>query len=124
MADDDEGGYGKPPKHSRFKKGQSGNPRGRPRGTPNLTTAIANVMKSKVPVRKGDQTLWMSSTDAIAHKLFQQTLALRDLIEYGRLSDAFADAIQKSTPFAPEDLEILQEALARQKPDEPPDSER
>jgi Family of unknown function (DUF5681) len=30
--DDDEGvGYGKPPKLSRFKKGQSGNPRGRPR---------------------------------------------------------------------------------------------
>jgi Family of unknown function (DUF5681) len=25
-------GYGKPPVHSRFRKGQSGNPRGRPRG--------------------------------------------------------------------------------------------
>jgi hypothetical protein len=29
--DDDSIGYGKPPKHSRFKKGQSGNPRGRKR---------------------------------------------------------------------------------------------
>lgn len=26
-----EVGYGKPPKHTRFKKGQSGNPKGRPR---------------------------------------------------------------------------------------------
>ena len=25
-------GYGRPPEHSRFRKGQSGNPRGRPRG--------------------------------------------------------------------------------------------
>jgi hypothetical protein len=34
MADDndDEVGYGKPPKHGQFKPGKSGNPRGRPRG--------------------------------------------------------------------------------------------
>lgn len=32
-ADKDDGkvGYGKPPKHSRFKAGQSGNPKGRPK---------------------------------------------------------------------------------------------
>ena len=29
---DYEVGYGKPPKHTRFKKGQSGNPKGRPKG--------------------------------------------------------------------------------------------
>jgi hypothetical protein len=28
-----EVGYGKPPKHSRFKKGKSGNPQGRSKGT-------------------------------------------------------------------------------------------
>jgi len=28
-------GYGKPPAHSRFKPGQSGNPRGRPKGVKN-----------------------------------------------------------------------------------------
>ena len=32
MMDGHEVGYKKPPKHSQFKKGQSGNPRGRPRG--------------------------------------------------------------------------------------------
>lgn len=34
MSDDDkpyEVGYRKPPKHGRFQKGQSGNPRGRPK---------------------------------------------------------------------------------------------
>ncbi|WP_298309125.1 DUF5681 domain-containing protein [uncultured Erythrobacter sp.] len=36
MSDDDyEIGYGKPPKHTRFKKGHSGNPAGRPRGAKN-----------------------------------------------------------------------------------------
>ena len=30
-SDTGETGYGKPPKHSRFQKGTSGNPQGRPR---------------------------------------------------------------------------------------------
>jgi len=36
MSNDYEVGYKKPPKQGRFKKGQSGNPRGRPSGTKNL----------------------------------------------------------------------------------------
>ena len=32
MSDNENIGYGKPPKHTRFKKGQSGNPKGRPKG--------------------------------------------------------------------------------------------
>jgi hypothetical protein len=35
-----EVGYAKPPLETRFKKGQSGNPRGRPRGTRNKLPAL------------------------------------------------------------------------------------
>ncbi len=38
---DDEVGYGKPPKHSRFKKGQSGNPAGRKAGDRSKSTSFA-----------------------------------------------------------------------------------
>ena len=37
-------GYGRPPSHSRFRKGVSGNPRGRPRG---MTAARANRLACK-----------------------------------------------------------------------------
>src|SRR3954452_21014644 len=41
---DYEVGYGKPPRHTRFKKGQSGNPRGRPSGSKNLSTALNELV--------------------------------------------------------------------------------
>lgn len=43
-------GYGKPPVNTRFKKGQSGNPKGRPKGSTSLHTLINTVLAQKVPV--------------------------------------------------------------------------
>ena len=50
-----EVGYGRPPKNTRFKSGQSGNPKGRPAGRPNAKTTIARVISEKVPVREGEK---------------------------------------------------------------------
>ena len=43
-------GYGKPPRHTRFKKGQSGNPRGRPSGSKNLATVLSEALNELVIV--------------------------------------------------------------------------
>lgn len=45
---DYEVGYGKPPKRTRFKKGQSGNPKGRPKGAKGFTASLKREMESKV----------------------------------------------------------------------------
>jgi Family of unknown function (DUF5681) len=45
---DYEVGYGKPPRHTRFSKGQSGNPRGRPRGAKNLKTLLHEVLSERI----------------------------------------------------------------------------
>ena len=54
MPRDEEGdyqvGYGKPPRHTRFKKGQSGNPRGRPPGAKNLSTLLNEALNEMVVV--------------------------------------------------------------------------
>jgi Family of unknown function (DUF5681)/Histidine kinase-, DNA gyrase B-, and HSP90-like ATPase len=43
-------GYGKPPRHTRFKKGQSGNLKGRPKGSQNLTTLLSEALNERVIV--------------------------------------------------------------------------
>ena len=53
MPDDDddyEVGYARPPRHSRFVKGQSGNPRGRPRGAENIKTLLDEALNERVVV--------------------------------------------------------------------------
>jgi hypothetical protein len=41
-------GYGSPPVHSQYKKGQSGNPGGRKKGCRNFKTILATVMDSEI----------------------------------------------------------------------------
>lgn len=52
MSDDYEVGYRKPPRHSQFKPGQSGNPKGRPpKETTNLLAAVKETLMTKEKVR-------------------------------------------------------------------------
>jgi hypothetical protein len=62
-----EVGYGKPPVHTRFRKGQSGNPGGRPRG---MTAGKARALALKeayrpVNVREGDKVITLPAIQAV-----------------------------------------------------------
>lgn len=52
-AADYDTGYCKPPVHTRFKPGRSGNPKGRPKGRKNLATELAEVLALSVDARIG-----------------------------------------------------------------------
>ena len=46
-------GYGRPPKATQFKPGQSGNPKGRPKGSRNVLSEVKGLFLGKVAVNDG-----------------------------------------------------------------------
>ena len=72
---DDEVGYKKPPKHTRFRKGQSGNPAGRTKGTRNFKTDVRKQLNEPVSVRDGGSVRSVSSQEAGLMKLRAKALA-------------------------------------------------
>jgi hypothetical protein len=65
MSDDYEVGYGKPPKSTQFKPGQSGNPKGRPKGTKNLVTDLNEELSEKIVVTEGGKPLTITKQRAM-----------------------------------------------------------
>ena len=72
--DDDKVGYGKPPKHTQFGKGQSGNPKGRPKRTRNFRTDLEDVLKSKVRISEDGCSKAVSSQMAALMRLREKAL--------------------------------------------------
>jgi len=54
MNDDYEVGYKKPPKKGQFKKGKSGNPKGRPAGSKNKKTVFNDVLEREITLANGE----------------------------------------------------------------------
>jgi len=59
-----ENGYGKPPVHTRFPEGTSGNPRGRPKGSTNHLTILRRVLGQKVTLREGGKQRRITKIEA------------------------------------------------------------
>jgi uncharacterized protein DUF5681 len=73
-SDKDRVGYGRPPIYTRFKKGVSGNPKGRPRKTKNLKTDLFEELNEKITVREGEQLIRISKQRAVVKTLTAKTL--------------------------------------------------
>jgi len=66
-------GKGRPPQHTRFKKGQSGNPSGRKK-LPDVAQAVARVLEQKISVTQDGVRKKMPGIDALFNKAFAKAL--------------------------------------------------
>jgi hypothetical protein len=58
-------GYGRPPVHTRFKPGESGNPKGRKKGQRNVKTVLTETLNQRITIRQGERTRSVTKLDGI-----------------------------------------------------------
>src|SRR5215469_546672 len=74
MAANYDVGYRRPPKATRFKPGQSGNPKGRSKGSANLATDLSAELNEQITVREGGQARRLTKQRALIKSLTARAL--------------------------------------------------
>jgi hypothetical protein len=115
---DYEVGYGKPPRHTRFKKGQSGNPRGRPGGSKNLSTLLTEALNEVVIVAENGGRRKITKRQAIITQLVNQSAkadwrATKILLDILQVIEARTEPMTAETSLDAADERVMEQLRAR-----------
>jgi Family of unknown function (DUF5681) len=108
-------GRGKPPAHSRFRPGQSGNPGGRKKGSRNLKSVLEEVMREEIELTENGKKRSVSLLEALIKRAVQEGLrgdlrAIKDLLDRYERHVGSEPEIEEELPD--DDKAILQRMLA------------
>ena len=126
---DHEIGHGHPPLQTRFKPGQSGNPKGRPKGRRNMRTVVEENLQQRITVREGARTRSIRKFDAyvlaVVNKAVQgdakaQAVLLQICKALGMTAET--PELANSKPVTNYDEDIINNFLRRQRPPDADDS--
>jgi Family of unknown function (DUF5681) len=115
MADDYEFGYGKPPKHTRFRKGQSGNLAGRPKGSTNVQAEMKRLLVAKTKIKVNGVVETVPTSKALCLALIQKGMA-GDVRAISKIvGPEMADELRATAAnLTSADVDILRHPLARE----------
>ena len=115
-------GYGQPPRETRFRKGQSGNPHGRPKGSLNMATVLLRTLRETVVVtasgRKKTITKLEAAMTQITNKAAGGDLSALKLLTalVQSAEDRVANVPQESTQTSEADQAVMRALLKRLNP--------
>jgi hypothetical protein len=118
--DDDRVGYKRPPKHTQFQPGQSGNRRGRRKHVRNFKTDLLEELRELIPIRENGRERRISKQRAFIKALVAAAIkgdmrATNALVSFcTRSLGEKADEVADSAPTA-DDMDILEAFVARER---------
>lgn len=115
---DYEVGYQKPPKATRFAKGQSGNPAGRPKGTRNWATVFHAALEQKVTINENGQQRQVTKLEAATMQLVNKAAAgdahsIRLVLQIMPSMEAIINKVGVTSLSNAQDRIVLDELLKR-----------
>lgn len=107
-------GYKNPPKHSQFKPGKSGNPRGRPKGKVSAGQMLAKLLATKMKVNVGGQEKTITCLEALLLSLTKSGLngrlsAIKLLLQLTLDYEAGKKLIPNELEVDPDDMALIEE---------------
>jgi hypothetical protein len=96
----DEVGYKRPPRHTRFKPGQSGNLKGRPKGTKNFATVMDKELSTKIEVTENGRRRRISKREAIVKQTVNKAASGDPKATVVLLNEARFHESQNQSPVA------------------------
>ena len=113
-------GWRKPPVHSRWRPGQSGNPRGRPKGSRNVRTLLEETLRQRVKIHDGGRTRSISKLECIltitvnkaAQGEIKHLLAVFQLLRVVGMTEE-GPSTGRSEPVTDHDPDIIGDFLRR-----------
>lgn len=111
-------GYKKPPRHTRFQKGQSGNQRGKVKGRKNYRTEFLEELCERVTVSENGRPRTLSKQTLVIKRMVADAVngdarAREHLLRLIGQIDTFDAGAEPTAPSAAEDAEIMARFKAR-----------
>lgn len=105
-------GYKKPPKHSQFQKGRSGNSAGRPKGSKNTLKLLDEVLEQKIKIQQDGKPIHISKKLAMLMQLVNSAVkgdikAISALFPYLMQLDIREEKEQEKKVLTENDEEII-----------------